>query len=284
MKKTTKTCIAVIAVTIGTFLTVDFSSSAHSNDTGAPSGRTGSPGDGMNCTNGCHVGASNPFTNPGMISTNIPAGGYTPGATYTITATSVSPGPTTPLRYGFEISPQNAAGAQRGTLVVTNSSETQLIGGTKYITHTFAGSAPSAGAKTWTFDWIAPAAGSGTVTFYGAFVFGNGNNSNIGDLVALSTLPISEAVVGINEVSYAADNWSVYPNPVTDKLQITNSLLKEGKFDITIFDVTGKKVKEIKAYDLYQKNAIDIAELNNGIYILNIATEKGVINKKIIKK
>jgi hypothetical protein len=84
---------------------------------------------------------------------------------------------------GFEISPQNTAGAQKGTLVAGSGS--QLVGGgTKYITHTNANTT----TNTWTFGWIAPAAGSGAVTFYGAFA-----RDKPGP-VTLSTLTVQEAV------------------------------------------------------------------------------------------
>ncbi len=286
MKKTTKTFIAILSISIGTFIISDFLSPAHSNVSGAPAGRTGSPGDGLNCSNGCHTGVGNPSSNPGMITSNIPLGGYTPGVIYTITATALSAGPITPAKYGFEISPQNVAGTQKGTLIVTNSTETQLVGSGKYITHKGAGTAPVIGVKSWTFNWLAPATGQGPVTFYGAFVFANGDGNTSGDIVVLSTLTVKEASgVGINEVAYSPiDNWSVYPNPAINDIQINNSLLKEGQFDITIFDVTGKKVKEIKSYDIIQKSAIDITQLNKGIYLINIDTENTTITKKLVKK
>jgi hypothetical protein len=51
--------------------------------TGAPPSKTGSPGDGSNCTE-CHGGT--PSTVAGWITSNIPVNGYTPGQTYQITA------------------------------------------------------------------------------------------------------------------------------------------------------------------------------------------------------
>ncbi len=144
--------------------------------TGAPAAKTGSPGDGANCTE-CHGGTAT--TTPGQITSNIPAGGYVPGTTYQITATNPL---TNAGKMGFEVSPQNAAGAQKGTLVAGSGS--QLVGGTKYVTHTNANTTNN----TWTFSWIAPAAGSGAVTFYGAFA-----RAKPGP-VTLSTLTVQEAV------------------------------------------------------------------------------------------
>jgi hypothetical protein len=143
---------------------------------GAPAAKTGSPGDGSNCTE-CHGG--NATTTAGLITTNIPAGGYVPGQTYQITATNPLTGTG---KMGFEVSPQNAAGTQLGTLVAGSGS--QLVSGTKYVTHTNANTT----TNTWTFSWIAPAAGTGAVTFYGAFA------RNKPGPVTKSSLTVQEAL------------------------------------------------------------------------------------------
>lgn len=143
--------------------------------TGAPVAKTGSPGDGSNCTE-CHGGS--PTTTPGQITSNIPATGYTPGQTYQITATNPLTGSGS---YGFEVSPQNAAGTQLGTLA--SGAGSKLVGGTKYVTHSNANST----TNTWTFNWTAPVAGTGAVTFYGAFA------KNKPGPVTLSTLVVQEA-------------------------------------------------------------------------------------------
>lgn len=149
-------------------------SSSTNYPTGAPAGVTGSPGDGSNCTS-CHGGTAT--TTAGKITSNIPASGYIAGQTYQITATNPLTGSG---KMGFEVSPQNAAGTQLGTLVAGSGSK--LVDGTKYITHSNANTT----TNTWTFNWIAPAAGTGAVTFYGAFA-----RNNPGP-VTLSSLTVQE--------------------------------------------------------------------------------------------
>jgi len=145
------------------------------NPTGAPAAKTGSPGDGSNCTE-CHGGTAT--TTAGQITSNIPATGYVPGTTYQITATNPLTGTG---KMGFEVSPQNAAGTQLGTLVAGSGSK--LVGGTKYVTHSNANTT----TNTWTFSWVAPVAGTGQVTFYGAFA------RNKPGPVTKSTLVVEEA-------------------------------------------------------------------------------------------
>lgn len=79
-----KTIISSLVLAVGTICISDLLSPAHSNAGGAPIGKTGSPGDGSNCT-GCHSGVAT--TSAGLITSNVPVTGYIPGNTYTITAT-----------------------------------------------------------------------------------------------------------------------------------------------------------------------------------------------------
>lgn len=143
---------------------------------GAPAGYTGSPGDNKECTQ-CHSGTAT--TVAGIITSSIPAAGYTPGSTYQITVTNNLTGSG---KFGFELSPQKTDGTQLGTLVAGTG--TKLVGGTKYITHLNATTSTS----SWTFDWIAPAAGAGTVNFYAAIA------KNKPGPVAKSSISVNEAV------------------------------------------------------------------------------------------
>ncbi len=142
---------------------------------GSPAGYTGSPGDGVHCTS-CHGGSAS--TVNGWLTSTIPASGYVAGTVYTITATVSGTG-----KKGFEVSPQNASGAQLGILAAGTNNH--LIGGTKYVTQNSSGS--SSATVIYNFTWTAPAAGTGAVTFYGAFTVGKTTTK-------LSTLAVDEDV------------------------------------------------------------------------------------------
>ncbi|MBL4669927.1 MAG: T9SS type A sorting domain-containing protein, partial [Flavobacteriales bacterium] len=95
---------------------------------------------------------------------------------------------------------------------------------------------------------------NGTITFY----------ENLG----LST--------GISEIENTEIN--IYPNPTANKLEIRN--LKSPITTISIIDVTGKTVKTI----IGNVNTVNVSDLTRGIYFIQIQTEKGLVNKKFIKK
>jgi hypothetical protein len=178
MKK--KFYLLPITVVIGiTMLTAFGGDGNHNNNSdypsGSPAANTGSPGDGKHCSHsGCHNGSAT--TQAGIITSNIPGTGYTPGASYTITVALTGSG-----NKGFEVSPQNATGTLLGTL--TAGSGSKLVGSGKYVTQN---SAVGGSSATWNFTWTAPSAGTGTVTFYGAFAITK-------NVTKLSTLVVDEA-------------------------------------------------------------------------------------------
>ena len=79
----------------------------------------------------------------------------------------------------------------------------------------------------------------------------------------------SGSVLGITNQSSV--NLNIYPNPVKDVLTI------EGNYtSVDVFDMFGKLVLSSE----YTKN-INVSTLANGIYMLNIITEKGIQTQKI---
>ncbi|MBP1644859.1 MAG: Protein of unknown function precursor containing leucine-rich repeat and a C-terminal secretion [Bacteroidetes bacterium] len=68
----------------------------------------------------------------------------------------------------------------------------------------------------------------------------------------------------------------VYPNPVSNALNIETM---ENVENVILYDVLGKEVMCTK-----KTNDIDVSNLNNGIYILKLITEKGIGEYKIVKE
>ena len=68
-------------------------------------------------------------------------------------------------------------------------------------------------------------------------------------------------------------SFEFYPNPTTSKVNISIPVEK-----VTIYNITGKKVFETN------KSTFHIETLQNGIYVLQIQSEKGTATRKLIKK
>jgi hypothetical protein len=231
------------------------------NTSGPPAGYAGDPAGGnRNCTF-CHTGNPAAFE-AGWITSNIPAGGYIPGETYTITATAVG---TSISKFGFQISPQSTSGEFRGTILNTGT-QTQISGNQRYIHQTLSGTVGS-GTKTWTFDWIAPEAGSGSVTFFGAFNLTNSGNNSSGDLIKLSTLAVDKDITADIQSNYVINELKVFPNPSSHYLSIhSNTLLQQIKYNI--IDMSGTIVYTGEL--LSSQTIVDISVLSAGIYFFHI--------------
>lgn len=233
-----------------------------SNSTGSPGGMTSSPGDNnLNCTQ-CHGGTA--LAQSGWISTNIPANGYIPGQTYTISTTLTHAGAG---RYGFELTAENNAAMKVGTFALTNTTETKLTNAGKAVTHAFAGTTGAGGAKTWSFSWQAPAAGTGNVTFFAAYNAANGNGTTSGDVIYTSSLLVQEDIAtGMPKIS-ASTTFNVYPNPASDKLYVARSESMQG-LTFRISDISGR-IWVTNAL-LGTKNEIEVRHLPKGIYFLTV--------------
>lgn len=214
--KTRLLLFAIVLITC--FILADgINNKAHTYVSGAPAGYTGSPGDGGTC-NSCHSSAVG--TRTGLITTDIPGSGYIPNTTYNIAATITQAGIN---KYGFEVSPQNSSGTIMGSLVLTNTTETRLVGTGGYITHTSNGVSGS-GTKTWTFKWTAPASNQGPVTFYGAFNMSNADGTSNGDNIVTSSTTVNAGSVPptanftVNKSSICATEAAVFTNTSTGNI------------------------------------------------------------------
>jgi len=84
--------------------------------------------------------------------------------------------------------------------------------------------------------------------------------------------------IGVNELDLSAV-ISVFPNPVSDVLYIENQDSNNATKKITIYDLLGKRILNKKTTN----NQLDVSHLISGVYLVEITTDKGVLNKKIIK-
>ncbi len=167
------------------------------------------------------------------------------------------------------------------TWEITNSSGASVLSGGPYNDLTAAGTTPQTPVsgtlnpnECHTFT-IYDSYGDGIDAGYGAGSFlvadDNGTTLASGGQFAESTaaaFKTGAATVGINDIT---SNLTVYPSPVKDVLTINGDYNSAN-----IYDLFGKLVL---ATD--NQKTIDVSELSNGIYMLNIITENGTTIKKI---
>ena len=95
-------------------------------------------------------------------------------------------------------------------------------------------------------------------------------NSSVGEQI----IPVTwTGEVGLEENSFASTE--IYPNPMNDVLYIES----ENIASVTIFNAIGQQVLFVE-----NRNEIDVTELNNGLYFVRLADDKGnVLVKKVVK-
>ncbi len=236
---------------------------------GSPGGKTGSPGDGGATCTECHTGTAQQASN--WITSDIPVSGYVPGQTYTITASATHAGAG---KFGFEVTAEDLANTKKGTFVITDAAQTRQANANSSVTHTLTGTTPSGDSKSWSFNWTAPASGTGSVKFYGAFNAANGDNTNGGDQIYLSSLSVNEGTTGITENLAGKVDISVFPNPFTDYMEISLGRLDIPLASIRISSQDGREVYSKTITDNDQdKIRLDAGSFAKGIYIVTVLFE-----------
>jgi len=237
-----------------------YPTTSNSNSTGSIGGKTGSPTDGVSCTQCHYAGQGSGAT----ITTNIPANGYVPNQVYTITANIQGSND----QYGFEITAEEAslvAGSKIGTFFITNNTETKLTNNNKAVTHKLGGT-QGIGVKSWNMDWEAPNTGSGAVTFFGAFIEGNMNQMNSGDTYHSAVFTVDEAIISSANNMYS-ENPIIF-NSITKIIEsIDNS-------DLSVYSLEGKLVLSSN------KKYTNLSHLSKGTYIIKSEnkTQKIILN------
>ncbi len=124
--------------------------------------------------------------------------------------------------------------------------------------------------KTYTF----------TPTVAGVYYIGINNTSPINTGGGTHALLVDNFTVtqALSNSKFDTTKLNIYPNPVNNIFTIENAdnLVISS---LSLSDVNGRVVKTISS----SASEVNIADLNAGIYFLNIATEKGNVTKKIIK-
>jgi len=75
-------------------------------------------------------------------------------------------------------------------------------------------------------------------------------------------------------------SFKIFPNPFSDRINLENA--KRENFDLTILNSLGKVVRQMQITS--NNEAIDLTELNSGIYFLRINDKKNTRTMKLIKK
>lgn len=254
------------------FLLFSFYNTAFTKEDGAPSGKTGSPGDEFEtCAQvDCHTGTAKP--KDGLISTTIPETGYLASETYQITVTIDFPGRST---FGFQASPQNLEGDKMGDIILTDEVQMKTTGVKKYVTHEKAGITGSDG-KSWTFDWT-PDDASGDVTFYVAVNAADGDEEATGDSIYYGSITVIEDPTNILPI----ENLPFETYKVVNPFEETLAVYSDKNYSLELFDIHGALIYSQK--DIQGNILVDASQFAKGIYFLKIKDGRQYYLSRLVK-
>jgi hypothetical protein len=111
----------------------------------------------------------------------------------------------------------------------------------------------------------------------------SGSNPTNGDYLWVDNLSFSGTVTGIKDAGNM-NTLSIYPNPVSDLLYVDGITFKNSKIEIQISDMQGKIVKSLNNFIGTEKISIDISELSNGNYLIQLVSGNKTYNNYFIKE
>ena len=92
------------------------------------------------------------------------------------------------------------------------------------------------------------------------------------------TITFTTSTVGVE--NYELEQTEVYPNPTTGQFTIHNAQCMIQ--NVEVYDVYGKKLCGVEVND--NMVTLDGAGYAPGVYFIRISTDKGMVNRRIVKK
>jgi hypothetical protein len=267
---------------------------------GGQGNHTGSQNSVASCSGGgCHA-TNNPivtdtvlFFKPDGVTGVL---SWLPGQSYKIrllvTSTNINY-----VRYGFQMTSVCDSGTtevQAGTFIMPfpgNVDDISVTGTTgspiQIVEHVFKQNMTPNTVKstgTVTLNWTAPNTDTiDNVKFYVIANCVDANNLSTGDAPNNAMWVFPRNTTSVKELN-ADIKLNLYPNPVTDKLNISMENADKGLYTIKIFDVQGKVVaKEYAVVNKNYKTSINVAAWASGMYHVQISKDGAQRTMKVMK-
>jgi len=245
-----------------------FSLSSHT--AGYTNNRTGSHGASVGCYS-CHGSSATPGITVALEldSAGIPVTSYMPGGSYTVKMTGTNTTTNNLPAFGLQLSIVSGSGSSSVDAGVMSGAPTGTsiaAGFNKLLIQTMrlspaTGTGGTGTTYTVSINWTAPAAGTGTVTAYGLInAVNDDGNDNSSDKWNTGSASFTEAGATTGVINPVSATASIFPDPCSDQLNITNYT-----GSVRIFDMGGRTVY---SGQVVERAVINSANWMPGIYVL----------------
>ena len=117
----------------------------------------------------------------------------------------------------------------------------------------------------------------------------NEGNNYVFDVIAKAE-PVNEYLWQIPNIKFVFDDsysieentasFNVYPNPVKDELFIATEVQVK---EVAIYDIYGRQTMSQQVNETTSQQVVEVADLEAGVYFVNIKTENGNVVKRFVK-
>lgn len=112
-----------------------------------------------------------------------------------------------------------------------------------------------------------------------------GTGNTVSSVAAFDNLSVvassSDTLLAVNSNVVATNHFSVYPNPVKNNVTVSNTNASISSIEMT--DINGRVVKN-ESFINVNNAVINVSDLAQGIYMMKIVSDKGIVTKKIVKE
>jgi hypothetical protein len=176
--------------------------------------------------------------------------------------------------YFYRSGTRNTTADGYGTLILPSGTYTNMLR-TKTI-QDYKDSLSSTGTVTHVYN-VGYAWYDGTHKNSSLFIY-DVTNTTGGNVSKSRFVTVSSAVSNIAEITSLHDNFSIYPNPANDYLQIQSPQ----NISFELMNIQGQLISDIKSAGTTTN--VDLSKLAAGIYFIKAMYESGSIVKKFIKQ
>lgn len=255
---------------------------------GAPVSSTGAPDERTCAESGCHdTYAPNSPRGSMNITIDGAENGIEAGKTYTVTVRVTD---NDSRRFGYQLVALHGDKTNAGTMVIVDPERTQIMTNElklqdrQYATYTYAGTEQfTRGVGEWSVQWTAPL-NVDNITLYAATVIANDDDTDHGDYVLTSSLPLAPKLLNCIVDSDAPTSWFMVKNTQEDVVSCAFTLDHPGEVSLAMVDLSGRIYplgsKQLEAG--FSVQDYPVTGIARGVYILRATSDFGSTSHTII--
>ncbi|MEI7669717.1 MAG: endonuclease, partial [Pseudomonadota bacterium] len=100
--------------------------------------------------------------------------------------------------------------------------------------------------------------------------------------MGLSTATTAYCFTRINNLETASSDISISPNPAADNVSINYNVKANAQLNISLLDLNGRILKRWNKADIGNQSTINVSEISNGIYFLQLNSNTATKNIKLV--